>query len=187
MQAKSKAEQAQIMMNNSSDSCSRQVSQLHKELRASRHQGQLLQGQLDTALADLQRKREKKQHYKIALLEETAQLQGALLHKDVRIGELNHRIDKVTHTLSSPAALCHQTAVYDYGEFLNPSDESIIGGLMLHMRDSCYFLDTAMLVLLDMLYQPSHLCAFLLLLNRQQLGNSPQTDCRVCKHVRAIT
>lgn len=84
------------MMNNSSDSCSRQLSQLHKELRMCRHEGQLRQGQLDAALAKLQRKREKKRHYKVALLEETAQLQAALVHKDVRIGELNHRIDKVT-------------------------------------------------------------------------------------------
>ena len=96
VQAKSKAEQAQIMMNNSSDSCSRQLSQLHKELRMCRHEAQLRQGQLDAALTDLQRKREKKRHYKVALLEETAQLQAALVHKDVRIGELNHRIDKVT-------------------------------------------------------------------------------------------
>lgn len=95
-QAKSKAEQAQIMMNNSSDSCSRQLSELHKELRVSRQQGQLVQGQLDTALANLQCKREKKRHYKVALLQETAQLQAALLHKDMRIGELNHRIDKVS-------------------------------------------------------------------------------------------
>lgn len=64
-----------------------------------RHEGQLRQGQLDTALANLQRKREKKRHYKVALLEETAQLQAALVHKDVRIGELNHRIDKVTWLL----------------------------------------------------------------------------------------
>lgn len=84
-----------MMMNSSSDSCSCQLSQLHKELRVSRQQGQLLQGQLDTALADLQRKRGKKRHYKVALLEETAHLQAALVHKDVRIGELNHRIDKV--------------------------------------------------------------------------------------------
>lgn len=96
LQAKSKAEQAQIMMNNSSDSCSRQLGQLHKELRMCRHEGQLRHGQLDAALANLQRKREKKRHYKVALLEETAQLQAALVHKDVRIGELNHRIDKVT-------------------------------------------------------------------------------------------
>lgn len=86
------------MMNNSSDSCTRQLSELHKELRVSRQQGQLLQGQLDTALADLQRKREKKRHYKVALLQETAQLQAALLHKDVRIAELNHRIDKVFYS-----------------------------------------------------------------------------------------
>ncbi|KAL0054846.1 hypothetical protein WJX82_003177 [Trebouxia sp. C0006] len=65
LEEKAKAEQAQIMMNNSSDSCSRQ------------------------------RKREKKRHYKVALLQETEQLQAALLHKDVRIAELNHRIDKV--------------------------------------------------------------------------------------------
>lgn len=91
------------MMNNSSDSCSRQLSQLHKELRVSRQEEQLLQGQLDTALANLQRKREKKRHYKVALMEETAQLQGALLHKDVRIAELNHRVDKVTPTLLCPA------------------------------------------------------------------------------------
>ena len=51
MQEKAKAEQAQIMMNNSSDSCSRQVSQLHKELRVSRQEGLSLQGQLDTSLA----------------------------------------------------------------------------------------------------------------------------------------
>ncbi len=62
----------------------------------SRQEGQLLQGQLDAALGDLQRKREKKRQYKIALLQETEQLQAALVHKDVRIGELNHRIDKVT-------------------------------------------------------------------------------------------
>ena len=83
------------MMNNSSDSCSRQVSQLHKELRVSRQEGLSLQGQLDTSLGHLQRKREKKRHYKVALLQETEQLQAALLHKDVRIAELNHRIDKV--------------------------------------------------------------------------------------------
>lgn len=86
------------MMNNSSDSCSRQLSQLHRELRASRQQEHLLQGQLDTALTNVQRKREKKRHYKVALLQETAQLQAALVHKDVRIAELNHRIDKVTQT-----------------------------------------------------------------------------------------
>jgi len=101
MQEKAKAEQAQIMMNNSSDSCSRQVSQLHKELRVSRQEGLSLQGQLDTSLGNLQRKREKKRHYKVALLEETEQLQAALLHKDVRIAELNHRIDKVSIRQSS--------------------------------------------------------------------------------------
>ncbi len=101
MQEKAKAEQAQIMMNNSSDSCSRQVSQLHKELRVSRQEGLSLQGQLDTSLGNLQRKRKKKRHYKVALLEETEQLQAALLHKDVRIAELNHRIDKVSIRQSS--------------------------------------------------------------------------------------
>ncbi|DBA74307.1 TPA: hypothetical protein ACH3X1_011082 [Trebouxia sp. C0004] len=101
LEEKAKAEQAQIMMNNSSDSCSRQVSQLHKELRVSRHEGLSLQGQLDTSLENLQRKREKKRHYKVALLEETEQLQAALLHKDVRIAELNHRIDKLKQSLVS--------------------------------------------------------------------------------------
>ena len=95
MQARSKAEQAQILMNSSSDSCSRQLGQVHKELRISRQEGQVLQGQLVTALVNLQRKREKKRQYKVALLEETEQLQAALVHKDVRIGELNRRIDKV--------------------------------------------------------------------------------------------
>lgn len=85
------------MMNNSSDSCSRQLSQVHKELRTSRQEGQLLQGQLDTALGNLQRKRQKKRHYKVALVEETEQLQSALVYKDARIAELNHRIDKVTN------------------------------------------------------------------------------------------
>ena len=88
------------MMNNSSDSCSRQLSQVHKELRTSRQEGQLLQGQLDTALGNLQRKRQKKRHYKVALVEETEQLQEALVHKDARIAELNHRMDKVTDLLS---------------------------------------------------------------------------------------
>ncbi|DBB09502.1 TPA: hypothetical protein ACH3X3_008062 [Trebouxia sp. C0006] len=101
LEEKAKAEQAQIMMNNSSDSCSRQVSQLHKELRVSRQEGLSLQGQLDTSLGHLQRKREKKRHYKVALLQETEQLQAALLHKDVRIAELNHRIDKLKQSLMS--------------------------------------------------------------------------------------
>ncbi|MCJ1297918.1 hypothetical protein MMC08_000707 [Hypocenomyce scalaris] len=99
IEERSKAEQAQIMMNNSSDSCSRQLSQVHKELRTSRQEGQLLQGQLDTALVNLQRKRQKKRHYKVALVEETEQLQSALVHKDARIAELNHRIDKLKQSL----------------------------------------------------------------------------------------
>lgn len=114
VQEKSKAEQAEVMMHNSSDSCARQLSQLHKELRTSRQEGQLLQGQLETALGQLQRKREKKRHYKAALLEETEQLQAALVHKDVRIGELNHRVDKVSlmqalamHDISSDSTVLH--------------------------------------------------------------------------------
>lgn len=101
LEEKSKAEQAEVMMNNSSDSCTRQLSQLHKELRGSREEGQLLQGQLQTALGHLQRKREKKRHYKTALLTETEQLQAALVHKDVRIGELNHRTDKLKQAILS--------------------------------------------------------------------------------------
>ena len=100
-------------MNNSSDSCTRQLSQLHKELRGSREEGQLLQGQLQTALGHLQRKREKKRHYKTALLTETEQLQAALVHKDVRIGELNHRTDKVSnHIRSMNHALLCMEAIY---------------------------------------------------------------------------
>lgn len=95
VQAKAKAEQAQIMMNNTSDSCSHQVAQTSKELRLIRQQVQLLQGQLETALGHLEQKRKKKRQYKGLLLKETEQLQAALVHKDVRIGELNHRIDKV--------------------------------------------------------------------------------------------
>ena len=83
------------MMNNTSDSCGRQVAQTSKELRLVRQQVQLLQGQLETALGQLEQKRKKKRHYKAELLTETERLQAALVHKDVRIGELNHRIDKV--------------------------------------------------------------------------------------------
>ena len=100
VQAKAKAEQAQIMMHNTSDSCTRQLAQISTELRLVRQQAQLLQGQLETALGQLEQKRTKKRHYKAVLMKETEQLQAALVHKDVRIGELNRRIDKVRHTCS---------------------------------------------------------------------------------------
>lgn len=83
------------MMNNTSDSCGRQVAQTSKELRLIRQQAQLLQGQLETALGQLEQKRKKKRQYKAVLVKETEELQAALVHKDVRIGQLNQRIDKV--------------------------------------------------------------------------------------------
>ena len=106
LQAKAKAEQAQIMMNNTSDSCSRQVAQTYKELRLVRQEAQLLQGQLQTALGQLEQKRKKKRLYKAVLLRETEQLQAALVHKDVRIGELNYRIDKVPHPCPAAPVQC---------------------------------------------------------------------------------